>query len=409
VATTEILLDVSRDGVRGGENNTGNLVADSFLFAYDKYVDTTEGVSPRGPDNPVVAIQNGGGIRQNAGDVLPRSGEVPGPISRLDTIDVLPFDNFISVVQEVSPAELLAVLDERSTSGIYHVANLQLTYTVGEDDEGDTRYYIDDITLINTDGSREKLVEDGEVVPGAPNISVVTNSFVAAREFAGNTNQAALVDSNNARLFYEQPLREYLQDLGTIEADDPRYQPGGEGRIVIGTGPSDLGPIDVAAGGSVTTPDDVVTITLPPAAISGTTQLTFTYQAQAPETPGSLAGVGIGVLGFELRAFGDQGEVSRFDKLIDISVNYTPDLLSTDALTVEQSLRLFSYNEDTSAWEDPTAYPPCIIAGCEQSVDTDTDTINVMVDHLTDFAAVEAEDTPQQLTGEIFLPLIYRE
>lgn len=409
VATTEILLDVSRDGVRGGENNTGNLVADSFIFAYDKYVDTTEGLSPRSPENPVVAIQNGGGIRQNAGDVLPRSGEVPGPISRLDTIDVLPFDNFISVVENVTPQDLLNFFDGISTSGINHVANLELVYTVGENEDGDTRYYIDDITLIKSDGSKQKIVDGGEVVPGAPNVSVVTNSFVAFQDFGDKPDQTALVDSNNARLFYEQPLREYLQDLGTIEADDPRYQPGGEGRIVIGSGPSILGPIDVAAGGSVTSPDGVVTITLPPAAISGTTLISFTYQAQAPDAPGSLEGVGRGVLGFNLTATGDQGDVSRFDKLIDISVSYTPDLLSTDALTVEERLRLFTYNESTSAWEDPTSYPPCIIAGCEQTVNTDANTINVKVDHLTDFAAVEAEDTPQQFTGEIFLPLIYRQ
>lgn len=405
VATTEILLDVSRNGVRGGENNTGNLVADSFIFAYDKYVGTTSGLSARGPDNPVVALQNGGGIRQNAGDVLPRNGVVPGPITRLDTIDVLPFDNFISVVEEVSPADLLALLDGITTEGIYHVANLELTYTTGTDEEGDTRYFIDDIILINTDGTKQKLVNNGDVVPGASDVSIVTNSFVAMQDLGANPNQTALVDSNNARLFYEQPLREYLEDLGTIEADDPRYQPGGEGRILIAR---NLDPIDIETGGTVTSPDGILTITVPPGVISGTGQITFTYRAQAPDRPKSLEGVGAGVIGFEVRAFTATGEITRFNKLIDITATYAPELLSTDALTVEESLRVFFYNETTDAWEDPTAYPPCIIEGCQQSVDTAANSITLTVDHLTEYAVVESEETPQQETNVVFLPVVRR-
>jgi 5'-nucleotidase len=232
IATTEVLLDVSRDGVRGGENAMGNLVADSFMFVYDRYAEAT-GLPAHAVDNPVVALQNGGGIRQNAGDVLPRDGQVPGPITQLDTIDVLPFDNFISVVPEVTPADLLEILDNRGTSGINHVANLKLVYNTTTNDEGETIYAIDSITLINADGSEQPLVEGGAVVDGAPNITVVTNSFVAANEFEAYPDQVFLVDADGFKLLYEQPLREYLLDLGTIATDDQRYQEGGEGRIII--------------------------------------------------------------------------------------------------------------------------------------------------------------------------------
>jgi YVTN family beta-propeller protein len=241
IAYTEILFDVSRDGVRGGENNMGNLVADAFMDSYDRYRANTS-LPEQSLTNPVVAIQNGGGIRQNAGDVLPRSGTVPGPITQLDTIDVLPFNNFISVVQEVSPTLLLETLDNISTSGIYHVANLKLTYTTTTVN-GETRYLIDDITLVNTDSSEELLVENGAVVPGAPDVTVVTNSFVAEREFASAPNQSFLEDNSGFRILYEQPLREYLLTFPsdtvngftgpTIPSGDPRYQPGGEGRITI--------------------------------------------------------------------------------------------------------------------------------------------------------------------------------
>jgi 2',3'-cyclic-nucleotide 2'-phosphodiesterase (5'-nucleotidase family) len=241
LARTEILFDVSRDAVRGGESNTGNLVADAFIDSYERYAETS-GLPAYSQDNPVVAIQNGGGIRQNAGDVLPRSGTAPGVLTNLDTIDVLPFNNFITVIEDVTAAQLLEVLSGIGTSGIYPVANLRLDYrsaTVNEQ----TVYNINSITLVTFDGSTELLVENGEPVPGAPNVTVVTNSFVAGREFAATAaNQTNLTNSDGSEILYEQPLREYLQNieafpveqgLPTIQATDPRYQPGGEGRILI--------------------------------------------------------------------------------------------------------------------------------------------------------------------------------
>ena len=90
VAGTEVLLDVSKPGVRSKETNSGNLIADSYIYAYGVYTDTT-------PANPLVAVQNGGGIRQNAGNVLPRGAEseasLPGVITELDIIDVMAFSN----------------------------------------------------------------------------------------------------------------------------------------------------------------------------------------------------------------------------------------------------------------------------------------------------------------------------
>jgi 2',3'-cyclic-nucleotide 2'-phosphodiesterase (5'-nucleotidase family) len=248
IARTEILLDVSRSASRSRESNAGNLIADSFVDSYDRYAEPS-GLPERSPSNPVVAIQNGGGIRQNAGDVLPRSGVVPGEITQLDTIDVLPFNNFISVVQDVTPADLLAVLDNRSSEGFYQIANLRLVYTETVEN-GQALFRIESITLL-TESGETPLVQDGAVVQGAPNVSVVTNSFVAGREFAANTNQTSLVATpGGALILYEQPLREYLQTfpvqegLPTIPADDPRYQPEGEGRIVLGDdgGGGDDGP-----------------------------------------------------------------------------------------------------------------------------------------------------------------------
>jgi 5'-nucleotidase len=112
IASTEILLDVSRNASRGGESNAGNMIADSFVYAYQQYSATS---ALRAGDTPVIALQNGGGIRQNAGDQLPTAG-APGTISQLDTINVLPFDNFLTVVSDVTPAELKEVLERAAST-----------------------------------------------------------------------------------------------------------------------------------------------------------------------------------------------------------------------------------------------------------------------------------------------------
>ncbi len=78
-------------GVRTGETNAGNMVADSFMFAYSQQA-ADFGLAPASATNRVIAASNGGGIRQNGGDETPNSGE-PGTISRAETYDMLPFGN----------------------------------------------------------------------------------------------------------------------------------------------------------------------------------------------------------------------------------------------------------------------------------------------------------------------------
>ncbi len=229
VATTEVLLDVSRPAVRGGESNSGNLIADAFIATYDRY-HADLGLPARGGSNPVIAVQNGGGIRQNAGDVLPRSGTTPGSITRLDTLDVLPFANFITVVNNVTPADL-KVIFERSGEGLPGEGGqfLQVSgLTVNFDPNQPVGSRV--VALELADGTA--IVNDGVVVPGAPTVRVVTNNFTADGgdnypTFANNADKLQLPSS------YELSLREYLEEIGTITASDVRYAPGGEGRIVI--------------------------------------------------------------------------------------------------------------------------------------------------------------------------------
>ena len=233
VATTEVLLDVSRAGLRGGESNAGNLIADAFLHAYDGAA-ATLGLPERGPGNPVIAVQNSGGIRQNAGDTLPTAGSVPGDIVLVNTLDVLPFPNAVSVIPSVSPSDLKTVFEVSgarypATSGAFlQVAGIAVVY----DPSLPAGSRVVSLTL----ASGDPVVAGGEIVEGAPAVTIVTSSFVAN----GGDGYEVLGASPNQRQIlatYEQALREYLQALGTVSAGDPRYAPGGEGRSIFVEGP----------------------------------------------------------------------------------------------------------------------------------------------------------------------------
>ena len=250
IAATEVRLNVARGnastpGVRWTETNAGNMVADGFLFAYDTY-GIENGLPPR--NAKVIALQNGGGIRQNAGDVLPVGGSFPGTISRKNTLDVLAFlTNSVTVVQGVTPAELKQIL-ERSASTIgggqfLQVGGLKVVYDLSK-----TAQVIQTDGTVTTPGERvvsvvladgTEIIKDGAVLPGAPSLAVVTNSFTAA----GGDNYPWLAANPNKVQFpatYEQAWVEYLlsfpaglQGLPTVPKSDPRYQPGGEGRIIF--------------------------------------------------------------------------------------------------------------------------------------------------------------------------------
>jgi 5'-nucleotidase len=262
VARTEVLLNVSRQGalpqfplgVRSGETNAGNLITDAFLHSYDRFA-ASVGLPARGAGNPVIAVQNGGGIRQNAGDLLPVGGAVPGVRTRQNTLDVLAvLTNLVAVVSEVSPSDLKEIL-ERSAATLpgaggqfLQIAGLRVTFNAtGVAQELDAQ---DNITVLGTrvveavldDGT--PIIEGGAVVAGAPDLRIVTNNFTSA----GGDRYPTLRDNPNQILFgetYEQSLVEFLltfpvdsgSGLPTIPASDPRYAPQGAGRIAIQNGP----------------------------------------------------------------------------------------------------------------------------------------------------------------------------
>jgi 2',3'-cyclic-nucleotide 2'-phosphodiesterase / 3'-nucleotidase / 5'-nucleotidase len=232
LAYSEVVLDVSRDSVRGVEANGGNLISDAFLYAYQELGEQS-GVTAL--DNPTVAIQNGGGIRQNAGDFL------TDEISRKNTLDVLPFANDVVVLEDVSPDLLKEVMEFSVTTtppwgGFLQIGGMMVTYDLAQDVGNRV------VGLKLEDGTT--IVEDGAVVAGAPDVNLVTNNFTAGGG-DGYTMLSAfptIALADTAKISYERALVIYLTEsttdfpigtngLPTIQASDVRYQEGGEGRI----------------------------------------------------------------------------------------------------------------------------------------------------------------------------------
>jgi 2',3'-cyclic-nucleotide 2'-phosphodiesterase (5'-nucleotidase family) len=259
---TEVLFDTSNPGQRTRESNTGNSVADSYLAAYDAYA-VANGLAPRGPANPVIAVQNGGGIRQNAGNVLPTTGIAPGSISKKNTGDVLAFFNTMAVTEGIDPAELKAIM-EWSVSSLptangkfLQIGGFEITYDATKPaqkllgvapnqtiDPANPGERIRSITL--DDGT--PIVVDGEIVSGAPTVSIVTNRFTAEGGDAyvtlrDNTDRTELFGTGGVILTYEQAWVDYLASFPvgtsgrpTIPASDGRYAATtGEGRITAVT------------------------------------------------------------------------------------------------------------------------------------------------------------------------------
>jgi 2',3'-cyclic-nucleotide 2'-phosphodiesterase/3'-nucleotidase/5'-nucleotidase len=260
----EVVLDSRRSSVRTKETNAGNSITDAYLWVYDEYA-AKNGLTPSSSNNPVVAIQNSGGIRID--NFLPKDQTVPDTMSRADTIDNLPFGNRMSVVTDVTPVDLKAIF-ERSIAGWPSAAGAHLQAAglrVYYDTTGTAQVVLANGT-VTTVGSRvkaivladgTKIVENGQVVSGAPNVTIITNKFTVSEPPAGgdtyiwlfnNPNKLLEMVDNDGLIFdYEQAWTKYLLESGefptktidlftgpTIPLTDTRYaDQEGEGRLVL--------------------------------------------------------------------------------------------------------------------------------------------------------------------------------
>ncbi len=232
IGDSEVDLDGLRSSVRAVETNEGNLIADSLFWWAD------QNAAAYGVDAPDVALQNGGGIRNNT--IIPA-----GDISVLDTFDMAPFPNFVSMVEDVPRGQFKEILENAVActqpadvanplcgSGRFaQVSGFSFTWSASG-----TAMVIDGDGTVVTPGTRVLDVEldDGTVIvaggvvqPGDP-VNIVTNDFSAKGGDQWPFRGAPLVTMGAT---YQQAIEGYIADGlgGAITA--AAYPEGGEGRI----------------------------------------------------------------------------------------------------------------------------------------------------------------------------------
>jgi 5'-nucleotidase len=251
IGKTEVVLNRARGsataaGVRWVETNGGNFVTDAYLYAYSQKA-ASIGLSAASATNPVIAVQNGGGIRQNGGDNIPSNGTV-GDITRLDLLNMMAFDNQTGVVTGVTPTDLKSIFETSCSAspggwgGFLQVAGMKLVCS-----RSGTAQVLDTTAeRITTAGTRVTsiqlndgrfIVQNGQVVAGAPNVTIVSNTFTTG-QFGDGYFMFKPYKTVSFGWSYEESVYYYLLSqpkdsagLPTIPASDRRYAPGGEGRI----------------------------------------------------------------------------------------------------------------------------------------------------------------------------------
>ncbi|MEO1007670.1 MAG: 5'-nucleotidase C-terminal domain-containing protein [Planctomycetota bacterium] len=225
IGFTEVELDGRRSSVRNMETNLGNLIADSFLA-------TAIDLAPVfGVAEPDVALANGGGIRND-------SIIGPGDISELDTFDILPFTNFITVVPDVPPVQFKQILENAvSRQGFSSGRFAQVGGFTFEFDFREQAQELDDFGMVLTPGARVReaalddgtvLIEDGVVLRGAPSVTIAIVDFLAR---GGDQYPFRGAPFTSVGVTYQQSLADQIENrlAGLITAAD--YPEGGEGRI----------------------------------------------------------------------------------------------------------------------------------------------------------------------------------
>ncbi|MEM1056502.1 MAG: choice-of-anchor I family protein [Bacteroidota bacterium] len=227
IATSEVDLSSERAIVRTQEGTLGNLIADAILSR------SQELAPDFGVTAPQVAIQNGGGIR--ADRVFPA-----GDITELNTFDILPFTNFLTVFETV-PADRLKAVLENAYSRLPNQGG-QFAQIAGFSviiDPSEPAREVDEDGNVTEEGSRVRsvvlddatvLVEAGEVVEAAPSVALATIDFLARGGDRYPYDGLAFTVLGET---YQSALEDFLTtDLGGV-VTAAAYPLGGEGRITI--------------------------------------------------------------------------------------------------------------------------------------------------------------------------------
>jgi 5'-nucleotidase len=233
IGTSEVDLDGLRSSVRSMETNEGNLIADSqFWWAQ-------QAAPSFGTPEPDVALQNGGGIRNNT--IIPS-----GDISALDTFDMVPFPNFVTIVPDIPRDQFKEILENAvaCTQGADFTANpncgsgrfAQVSGFEFDWSASGVGQILDADGNVTTAGTRVQeatladgtpIIVGGSVVAG-PELNIAITDFLAN---GGDQYPFRGADFVTLGRTYQQALQGLITDdlSGAITAAD--YPEGGEGRI----------------------------------------------------------------------------------------------------------------------------------------------------------------------------------
>lgn len=229
IGTSEVDLDGRRAHVRTVSTNEGNLLADALRHR------ATALAEDFGTPVPHVALQNGGGIRNDA--VIPA-----GDISTGDTWDIAPFSNFLvvgTIPRRVFRRMLEQALDRLPDAGgqFPQISGFTITY----DPDAPAREINRDgnCELVGEQGSRiqdvvlddgTKIVSNGRVQKGSEEITIATIDFLAN---GGDCYPLGKYDFTRLGVSYQQALSDYIRFDLDGEVTAKQYPEDGEGRISV--------------------------------------------------------------------------------------------------------------------------------------------------------------------------------
>lgn len=221
VANSEVPLNGVRTEVRTRETNVGNLLSDAHVATVEARA-AEFGVTLGGP---IIGLQNGGGIRNDS--VIPA-----GPITLLDTFDIAPFTNFVSVLVDVAASDVIAAV-EHGLDGLPDAAGSFAQWsglTVTFDASQPVGSRIVDLTINGT-----PYVIGGAVQGGLAPVDIATIDFLAA----GNDGYDMFETYTFTRVgtSYQQALADQIASAD-LTAGSVEYAP-------RGTGPGEVPPTRV--------------------------------------------------------------------------------------------------------------------------------------------------------------------
>ena len=229
IGTSEVDLDGLRTSVRSMETNEGNLIADALLWQ------ATQLASSFGVVEPDVALLNGGGIRNDS--IIPA-----GDITELDTFSMVPFPNFVTVLEDIPRSQFKEILENavsRTQPGDTPGGTGRFAQVSGFSFEwsgSGTAQVLNPDGTVATPGTRVRevvlddstvIVTSGAVVAGS-DLTVATIDFLAR---GGDQYPYRGAPYTIMGVTYQQALVNYIVNGlgGLISAVD--YPIGGEGRI----------------------------------------------------------------------------------------------------------------------------------------------------------------------------------